>query len=177
MTTNRLNELEQRQFIGPEEGPHVFFPLGPFQGYILPKQSYRGIIRSAHKRLFLYSLGITVITTAFGIFFGIHFFTMTWVGLILMLLISVAVMRRVSRRMYKLPFAIGFRYYARWADERRMWQGMILGMMLVSLLLGGPVPWGGIFEIPLMGVFIFCLSSSLLLTHYKQLRAEARTVE
>ncbi|TWU09294.1 hypothetical protein CA54_45340 [Symmachiella macrocystis] len=86
MTTNWLDELEQRRFLGPEEGPHAFFPLGAFQGYLLSKQAYRGIIRSAHKRLLLYSLGITAVTTALGVFFGIHFYTMTWGGCILTLL-------------------------------------------------------------------------------------------
>lgn len=177
MTTNWLDELEQRRFLGPEEGPQVFFPLGPYQGYVLPKQAYRGIIRSAHKRLFLYSMGGTAITTALGVSFGIHFYTMTWVGCILTLLIFLAVMRRVTRRMYKLPFAIGFRYFARWADEQSLWQGILLGLMfLAMLLLGIRPPWGNA-EMPLIMAYFFCYSGSLLFSRYKQLRAEARTAE
>lgn len=177
MTKNWLDELEQRGFLGPEEGPHVFFPLGAFQGYLLPKQAYRGIIRSAHKRSLLYSLGITAITTACGIYFGFHFHTMTWIGFILTMLIYLAVMRRVTWRMYKLPFAIGFRYFARWADEQSLWQGVLLGLMFLGmLLLGMRIPWGNA-ELPLIVAYFFCYSGSLLFSRYKQLRAEARIAE
>jgi hypothetical protein len=178
MPTNWLDELEKRQLFGLDEGPLVFFPLGALRGFLLPKRAYRGVIRSAQRRFFLYSVGIAAITTAIGVLFGIHFMAMARIDWFLTLLIYAAGMRRVTRRMHKLPFAIGFRYYARWADEVSLWQGVMLGMMFFTplLLLGLRAPFGN-RELPLIAAFFLCQSGSLLNSRYKQLRAEARAAE
>lgn len=115
----------------------VFYSHGPFSDYVLPTPAYQPIILGAVSRLLVFSFVTSFIAAGIGIAFGFGTVTMAIVGLIDYFWYFLLI-RRLTKRLIPLPFGLGFRFYARWYDEERLYQRLfasVFGFALVGWAL------------------------------------------
>ena len=150
-------QLTQSFFLSSKDGCVVFFPFGPFKGYFIPRPGFQRVILAFLKRTMVFTIASSIIITVIGASLGFGFTTLTAIGLFDYLLYSILI-RRVTRRLLPLPFALGFRFYAQCCDEQRLWEqffaAIFISVVAVFLLLANPAfrPFDAIVGIALFGL-------------------------
>lgn len=149
MTPARCKEfVSKTKFVRDGDGRIVFYPHGPFQGYILPRMEFEQIIVNSLARLFSMNFAILIAAVFVGAFLGAVSAMLTAVGFLEFLFYRARV-RRLTKKLRLMPRELSVRIYAMKQDPYELSQQftaqiMILSMMLVMgtglrLLAGMPV--------------------------------------
>ena len=136
--------LKQRLFASSKDGYLVFYPHGPFKGYVVADRSYQRVIVAWISVFIIFTLATTAATIAVGAALGFAVATTSAIGLLDYLWYSMLV-RRLTKGLVSLPFGIGFRFYAHCTDEKRLAHqlvGGIIGLMMGACML--LIPFGNL---------------------------------
>ncbi len=154
----------------------VFFPFTPLIGYVLPRAEYETIIVRGMQRWLKLSLALSVLAFAIEWSLSLDHFIVGYLTLFGMLLIQYLTVRRLSRKMWKLPRFVAFQYYARWIDVKTLRIEAFAGFTMMPLLLLPNVPWF-IRLFSLMWAYMFVSSSCLLIMRWRLKQSAARLEE
>ncbi|MCH8923460.1 MAG: hypothetical protein IIA67_09980 [Planctomycetes bacterium] len=126
--------LTERLFASSKDGYLVFYPHGPFKGYVVADPSYQRVIVAWITGFAVFTLATTLATIAVGAALGFADATTSAIWL-LDCLWYLILTRRLTKGLVSLPFGIGFRFYARCTDEKRLWKQVFSGVMMVVMFM------------------------------------------
>ena len=166
--------LRKTCFIRGDDGRIIFYPYGPFKGFVLPRKEFEPIIVNSLARFFGMTVAILIAAYAVGVILAAVSAMLTVVG-ILEFLIYRARVRRLTKKLPTMPRELSVRLYAMKQDPEHLSQQftaqiMMLSMMLVmgtvfQLLGGFPIDWllGFALGIVVLSRLVFATGSVWLL--------------
>ncbi len=155
----------------------VFFPFTPLIGYVLPRfLQYEMIVVRGLQRWLTLSFAIGLLALAIEMSLSLDYFLIEFLTLLVMLLLQYLTVRRLSRKMWKLPRLLAWKYYARWTEEKRLWQLLLLSLLLLPLLFAPNAPWY-LYIIGLVAIYWLVSASSLLILRARLKRIDAQLRE
>ncbi|MCH8042698.1 MAG: hypothetical protein IID44_03165 [Planctomycetes bacterium] len=125
--------VKQRLFASSKDGYLVFYPHGPFKGYVVAEPSYQRVIVAWISGFTVFTLMTGAAAIAIGAAIGFADAMLSVIGLLDCLWYTILV-RRLTKGLVALPFGIGFRFYARCTDEKRLWQQLLGGVIIVAVV-------------------------------------------
>ena len=133
----RWTENLKKHLFASGGGHLVFYPLGPFKGYVVGDPSYQRVIVAWISGLMVLSLVTSIIMIAIGGALGLADGTTMVIGLIDFLL-YLTLTHRLTKGLASLSFNHSFRFYAHCTDAEELWQRLVAGIILL-LLMGSSV--------------------------------------
>jgi len=125
--------LTNSYFRSCEDDQVVFFPFGPFKGYFVPRPAFQRVLITFLKRTTAFGLIIWIIATGIGALLGFGCVTFCAIGLIDLILFAVLI-RRVTKRLRRLPISLSFAYYAQCSDVQSLWQMFLMSNFCVLFI-------------------------------------------
>ena len=124
--------LKQRLFASSKDGYLVFYPHGPFKGYVVSDPSYQRVIVAWISGFTVFTLVTGIVAIAIGVAIGFAGATLSAIGLFNGVWYAILV-GRLAKGLTALPFGIGFRVYAHCSDEEKLWKQLFAGVFGVAM--------------------------------------------
>ncbi len=144
------------------DGRIVFYPFGPLKGYVLPKSAYRPLVVKMFESFTIFTIATCVLSLLVGRTFNLSLELMLLIGLLDLIPCCFCV-RRLTRKMIKLPCKLSMQVYASVQDPEEMkvlfWRKLFLVIGCVFFTVVGPQLAIGCF-------FVAFISASLLTNSY-----------
>lgn len=127
-----IRRIAESIIVESSDGRKVFYPFGPFKGYVLSKAAFEPIIIKSIVWFNLSALASFAVAAGICAVFKLS----TDVLLIAGILDFVGYyfrFRRVARKLVPLPQRLSIRFYAMAQDEDKMWQRLVSIVMMVIM--------------------------------------------
>jgi hypothetical protein len=103
--------LRKTSFIRGDDGRIVFYPHGPFKGYVLPRKEFEPIIVDSLARIVAMNIAILIAAVFVGAFVGTVSAMLTAVGFLEFLYFRARI-RRLTKKLRLMPRELSVRLYA-----------------------------------------------------------------
>jgi hypothetical protein len=162
--------LRKASFIRGDDARIVFYPHGPFKGYVLPRKEFEPIIVDSLARIVAMNIAILIAAVFVGAFVGAVSAMLTAVGFLEFLIYGARV-RRLTKKLAAMPRGLSVRLYALKQDPEKLSQQLTSQVMMLGLMLAmgtglqilGGLPFdlllGGALGIVVMSRLVFATGS------------------
>ncbi len=144
------------------DGRIVFYPFGPLKGYLLPKSAYRPLVVKMFESFTIFTIATLVFSFLIGGIFKLSLELLLLIGLLDLIPYCFCV-RRLTRKMIKLPCKLSMQVYASVQDPEEMkvlfWRKLFLVIICAFFTVVGSQSALGCF-------FVAFISVSLLINSY-----------
>lgn len=134
MLTRWKQKIAESTIFPLGDGRRLFFPFGPFKGYVIPKRAFEAVLVKALIRFSVGGLISFVGFSVLGVLLNINMDVLLVVGL-LDVVVYYFLARRITRKLIGLPPRLSMRVFSSLQDTERLWVGLI-GSTLMAVFIG-----------------------------------------
>lgn len=155
------------------DGRVVFYPLGAFKAYLVPKTAFEPLIIKSIAWFRASMWASFAVTTAIGVWLNINMDVLLLVGLLDYVHYYFRI-RRITRKLVGLPVHLSMRAYASSQDPEMMWQRFFQSTFMAVLcgVVGFLGPPRALFWVGLVLLFSWTVMLAYLIyLHHRDNRA------